>query len=84
MTGFRVSSGGAQELYNVMPDITTLGKIIGGGLPVGDHTNKFMANLKEIRNRISSVTSTMKITSEKLAHTQFALQTKMVVSKNYH
>ncbi len=35
MTGFRVALGGAQELYNVMPDITTLGKIIGGGLPVG-------------------------------------------------
>jgi glutamate-1-semialdehyde 2,1-aminomutase len=35
MTGFRLSRGGAQGLYNVMPDITTLGKIIGGGLPVG-------------------------------------------------
>ena len=35
MTGFRVSRGGAQELYGVTPDITTLGKIIGGGLPVG-------------------------------------------------
>ena len=35
MTGFRVSAGGAQELYNVLPDITTLGKVIGGGLPVG-------------------------------------------------
>jgi glutamate-1-semialdehyde 2,1-aminomutase len=35
MTGFRLAHGGAQELYNVRPDITTLGKIIGGGLPVG-------------------------------------------------
>src|SRR5688500_11674652 len=35
MTGFRVARGGAQQLYGVMPDITTLGKIIGGGLPVG-------------------------------------------------
>lgn len=35
MTGFRVSYSGAQGFYNVMPDITTLGKIIGGGLPVG-------------------------------------------------
>jgi glutamate-1-semialdehyde 2,1-aminomutase len=35
MTGFRVARGGAQALYNVMPDLTTLGKIIGGGLPVG-------------------------------------------------
>jgi len=35
MTGFRLARGGAQELYDVLPDITTLGKIIGGGLPVG-------------------------------------------------
>jgi len=35
MTGFRVAPGGAQELYGVRPDLTTLGKVIGGGLPVG-------------------------------------------------
>ncbi len=35
MTGFRVALGGAQALYQVMPDLTTLGKVIGGGLPVG-------------------------------------------------
>jgi glutamate-1-semialdehyde 2,1-aminomutase len=35
MTGFRLSFGGAQELYGIVPDLTTLGKIIGGGLPVG-------------------------------------------------
>ncbi|MFQ5956719.1 MAG: glutamate-1-semialdehyde 2,1-aminomutase [Candidatus Brocadiales bacterium] len=35
MTGFRVSPGGAQELYGIRPDLTTLGKVIGGGLPVG-------------------------------------------------
>ncbi len=35
MTGFRVHSGGAQTLYNIKPDLTTLGKVIGGGLPVG-------------------------------------------------
>lgn len=35
MTGFRVAYGGAQELYGVTPDLTTLGKVIGGGLPVG-------------------------------------------------
>ena len=35
MTGFRLAPGGAQELYGVTPDLTTLGKIIGGGLPVG-------------------------------------------------
>jgi len=35
MTGFRVSYGGAQELYGITPDLTTFGKVIGGGLPVG-------------------------------------------------
>ncbi len=35
MTGFRVAMGGAQERYNIKPDLTTLGKVIGGGLPVG-------------------------------------------------
>jgi len=35
MTGFRLAFGGAQELYNIRPDLTTMGKIIGGGLPVG-------------------------------------------------
>jgi glutamate-1-semialdehyde 2,1-aminomutase len=35
MTGFRVALGGAQALYGVRPDLTTLGKIIGGGMPVG-------------------------------------------------
>lgn len=35
MTGFRVARGGAQELYGITPDLTTMGKVIGGGLPVG-------------------------------------------------
>lgn len=48
MTGFRLSLGGAQELYNVMPDMTTMGKIIGGGLPVGAYGGK-----KEIMDFVS-------------------------------
>jgi glutamate-1-semialdehyde 2,1-aminomutase len=35
MTGFRVAYGGAQQLYGIRPDLTTLGKVIGGGLPIG-------------------------------------------------
>jgi glutamate-1-semialdehyde 2,1-aminomutase len=35
MTGFRVAPGGAQQLYGIRPDLTTLGKVIGGGLPIG-------------------------------------------------
>ena len=48
MTGFRVAYGGAQELYGVTPDMTTLGKIIGGGLPVGAFGGK-----KEIMQHLS-------------------------------
>lgn len=40
ITGFRVAHGGAQERFNVLPDLTTLGKIIGGGLPVGAYGGK--------------------------------------------
>ncbi len=40
MTGFRVHKGGAQALYQVKPDLTTLGKVIGGGLPVGAYGGK--------------------------------------------
>jgi len=50
MTGFRVAPGGAQERYGVVPDMTCLGKIIGGGLPVGAYGGK-----KEIMNHVSPV-----------------------------
>jgi glutamate-1-semialdehyde 2,1-aminomutase len=40
MTGFRVAPGGAQELYGIDPDLATLGKVIGGGLPVGAYAGK--------------------------------------------
>jgi glutamate-1-semialdehyde 2,1-aminomutase len=48
MTGFRLALGGAQELYDIRPDMTTLGKIIGGGLPVGAYGGK-----KEIMDVVS-------------------------------
>ncbi|MBC7390576.1 MAG: glutamate-1-semialdehyde 2,1-aminomutase [Opitutaceae bacterium] len=48
MTGFRLAKGGAQERLNVKPDITTLGKIIGGGMPVGAYGGK-----KEIMDYVS-------------------------------
>ncbi len=40
MTGFRVHKGGAQTLYNIEPDLTTMGKVVGGGLPVGAYGGK--------------------------------------------
>lgn len=48
MTGFRVAYGGAQSLYGILPDITTFGKIIGGGLPVGAYGGR-----KEIMEQIA-------------------------------
>ncbi|MCP3892292.1 MAG: glutamate-1-semialdehyde 2,1-aminomutase [Desulfobulbaceae bacterium] len=48
ITGFRLSYGGAQEFYNITPDLTCLGKIIGGGLPVGAYGGK-----AEIMNNIA-------------------------------
>ena len=50
MTGFRVAYGGAQELYGIRPDLTTLGKIIGGGLPVGAYGGR-----KEIMDMVAPV-----------------------------
>ncbi len=50
MTGFRLSRGGTQELYGVTPDMTTLGKIIGGGMPVGAYGGK-----QEIMDFVSPV-----------------------------
>src|SRR4030095_1472864 len=48
MTGFRVARGGAQEIYGITPDLTALGKIIGGGLPVGAFGGR-----AEIMNQLS-------------------------------
>ncbi len=48
MTGFRLAPGGAQELYGIRPDLTTMGKIIGGGLPVGAYGGR-----KEIMAKVA-------------------------------
>src|SRR5882762_3918277 len=50
MTGFRVARGGAQELYGITPDVTCLGKIIGGGLPVGAYggSRELMRNIAPV------------------------------------
>jgi glutamate-1-semialdehyde 2,1-aminomutase len=55
ITGFRVAPGGAQELYGVRPDLTTLGKIVGGGLPVGAFggSRRFMENVSPLGLRVS-------------------------------
>src|SRR5690349_14223608 len=48
MTGFRVAFGGAQQRYNIKPDLTTLGKVIGGGLPVGAYGGR-----KDIMSKVA-------------------------------
>ncbi|HEV8591148.1 MAG TPA: glutamate-1-semialdehyde 2,1-aminomutase [Pyrinomonadaceae bacterium] len=48
MTGFRIARGGAQELYGITPDLTTFGKVIGGGLPIGAYGGR-----AEIMNMIA-------------------------------
>ncbi len=48
MTGFRVAFGGAQELYGVMPDLTALGKVIGGGLPIAAYGGR-----REVMSRVA-------------------------------
>lgn len=50
MTGFRLAKGGAQELFGIKPDLTTLGKIIGGGMPVGAYGGR-----REIMDFVSPV-----------------------------
>lgn len=50
ITGFRMALGGAQEYYGVTPDLTTLGKIVGGGMPIGAYGGK-----REIMNMVSPV-----------------------------
>lgn len=50
MTGFRVAKGGAQEYYGITPDLTTFGKVIGGGLPVGAYGGR-----EEIMNAVTPV-----------------------------
>jgi glutamate-1-semialdehyde 2,1-aminomutase len=48
MTGFRVAFGGAQQLYGIRPDLTTMGKVIGGGLPVGAYGGR-----KDIMSKVA-------------------------------
>jgi glutamate-1-semialdehyde 2,1-aminomutase len=53
MTGFRVAAGGAQQLYGIIPDMTTLGKIIGAGMPVGAYGGR--AEIMEVVSPVGRV-----------------------------
>ena len=68
MTGFRISYGGAQERFGVTPDLTTMGKVIGGGLPVGAYGGR-----KEIMSMVSP-SGPMSV-----SYTHLTLPTKRIV-----
>lgn len=93
MTGFRVAKGGAQQLYKVVPDLTTLGKILGGGMPVGalGGERAIMDSLAPVGpvyqagtlsgNPIAMTAglTTLKLLSERGFHDQLHRKTKMLV-----
>ena len=93
MTGFRVALGGAQELYKVTPDLTTLGKVIGGGLPVGAFGGRkdimaFLAPLGPVYQAgtlsgnpvaVAAGLATLKLVQQTGFHTQLAAKTRQLV-----
>lgn len=82
MTGFRVAFGGAQELYGIIPDLTCLGKIIGGGLPVGAYGGK-----KEIMDYIAPVGPVYQagtLSGNPLAMTAGAVTLNLISQNGFH
>jgi glutamate-1-semialdehyde 2,1-aminomutase len=82
MTGFRVALGGAQGLYKVKPDLTTLGKIIGGGMPVGAFGGK-----REIMQQLSPLGAVYQagtLSGNPLAMTAGLRTLELVESPNFY
>jgi glutamate-1-semialdehyde 2,1-aminomutase len=79
MTGFRLAKGGAQEVYGVSPDLTTLGKIIGGGLPVGAYGGR--ADIMEMIAPSGSIYQAGTLSGNPLAMTA-GLETLKTIDEN--
>lgn len=82
MTGFRVSLGGAQELYDVQPDLTCLGKIIGAGLPVGAYGGK--ADIMDMVAPAGDVYQAGTLSGNPLAMAAGLAQLKVLKDKKKH
>ncbi len=82
MTGFRVGLGGAQKLFKIMPDLTVLGKIIGGGLPVGAITGK--AQIIDLFAPIGPVYQAGTLSGNPLAMASGLATIELVSKKDFH
>jgi len=82
MTGFRVSFGGAQQLYGIEPDLTCLGKIIGGGLPVGAYGGK--KAIMQYVSPLGKVYQAGTLSGNPLAMAAGCAMLKLIQEKNFY
>ncbi len=82
MTGFRVHLGGAQALYNIKPDLTTLGKVIGGGLPVGAFGGR--KNIMQCLAPVGAVYQAGTLSGNPVAVTAGLATLKLIQAPDFH
>src|SRR5690625_7176868 len=86
-TGFRVALGGAQSIYNVKPDITALGKVLGGGFPVGAVGGKkeiMMQSAANAKGDVFAVGSDSKATTKVVFHSGTRSEERRVGKENVY